>query len=204
MNPRGEISALISTATTVAAETEASFGQLRARQLNWKPDAKQWSIAQCLDHLATANESYFPTFDKVLNGETTSVLGERLPWLAAFWGKMLIKTVSPETARKSKAPKIFRPARSSLDRAIVRRFLDRQDRLIRYLRAAGDLDSEKIIIPSPVTGLIFYSLRDACRLIVAHEKRHLLQARRVSEMRGFPDGLGRRCVEPPAAERAGR
>jgi hypothetical protein len=55
-----------------------------------------------------------------------------------------------------------------------------------YMRATEDLDLEKIIISSPVTNLITYSLMDAYRIIITHEKRHLLQAIRVSEMDGFP------------------
>ena len=54
------------------------------------------------------------------------------------------------------------------------------------MKATKDLDLEKIKISSPVTNLITYSLMDAYRIIINHEKRHLLQATKVSEMDGFP------------------
>ncbi|HYR77456.1 MAG TPA: hypothetical protein VEM96_16700 [Pyrinomonadaceae bacterium] len=54
------------------------------------------------------------------------------------------------------------------------------------MKATEDLDLEKIIISSPVTKVITYSLMDAYRIIITQEKRHLLQAMRVSEMDGFP------------------
>jgi hypothetical protein len=57
------------------------------------------------------------------------------------------------------------------------------------MKATEDLDVEKIIISSPVTNLITYSLMDAYRIIINHEKRHFLQAIRVSEMDGFPKGI---------------
>jgi hypothetical protein len=98
----------------------------------------------------------------------------------------LIKSVSPESARKLKAPKIFRPSASSVDAAIIRRFVDQQNQVVEYMKAMEGLRVEKIIIPSPVTGLIAYSVMDAYRVIVAHERRHLLQARRVTETEGFP------------------
>jgi hypothetical protein len=31
----------------MARETQAAFGGLDARQLNWWPDATRWSVAQC-------------------------------------------------------------------------------------------------------------------------------------------------------------
>lgn len=39
----------------VAAATQSTFGALDARQLNWRPDATRWSVAQCFEHLLTAN-----------------------------------------------------------------------------------------------------------------------------------------------------
>lgn len=180
------LSGLISTAKSATTEAQTDFGELTPEQLNWKPGADRWSVAQCLDHLVTANESYFPIFEQVLNGDLQTTVWQRLPWFPSLWGKMLLNAVSPETARKSKAPKMFQPESSNLDGAILQRFLDQQTRTIGYMEASTDLDLEGIIIPSPVTNLISYSLIDAYRIIVAHEKRHLLQAKRVMETDGFP------------------
>jgi hypothetical protein len=188
-NQDEHLSGLVSAANEIADETLAGFGDLTAQQLNWKPGADQWSVAQCFDHLVTANESFFPIFDKVLSGEKKNTFWESLPWLPAFWGKMLIKAVAPESTRKLKAPKIFHPSSSSVDGAIIRRFIDRQNQVIRYMKATEDLDLEKIKISSPVTNLITYSLMDAYKIIINHAKRHLLQAKKVSEMNGFPKGI---------------
>jgi DinB superfamily len=185
-NQGEQLSGLISTANAIINETLAGFGDLTAPQLNWKPDANQWSVAQCFDHLLTANAAYFPIFEKVLNGEKKKTFWESLPGLPAFWGKMLIKAVAPESARKLKAPNIFHPSISRIDGAIIGRFVDQQNQVIRYMKATEDLDLEKLIISSPVTNFITYSLMDAYRIVITHEKRHFLQAMRVSEMAGFP------------------
>ena len=185
-NQSEHLSGLVSAANAIAGETLAGFGHLTAQQLNWKPSADQWSVAQCFDHLVTANEAFFPIFEKVLSGEKKNAFWENLPWLPAFWGKMLIKAVAPQSTRKLKAPKIFHPSNSTVDGDIIRRFIDQQNQVIRYIKATEDLDLKKIKISSPVTNLITYSLMDAYRIIINHEKRHLLQAMRVSEMEGFP------------------
>jgi hypothetical protein len=184
------LSGLVSAATTIADQTLSDFGDLTPRQLNWKPRAEQWSVAQCFDHLVTANAAFFPIFDNVLSGKKKKSFWESLPWLPAFWGKMLIKAVSPESKRKLKAPKIFQASTSSVDGAIIRRFIDQQNQVIKYMKATEGLDLEKIKISSPITRVITYSLMDAYRVMIAHEKRHLLQAMRVSEMDGFPKGTG--------------
>jgi len=183
----GDLSGLISAANAITDETRAGFGSLTARQLNWKPGAGQWSVAQCFDHLVTTNEAYFPIFEKVLSGEKKKTFWESAPWLPDLWGRALIKAVNPESKLKLKAPKVFHPSSSGVDGAVIRRFIDQQNQVIKYMIATEDLDAEKIIISSPVTKLVTYSLMDAYRIIITHEKRHLFQAKRVSETDGFPN-----------------
>jgi hypothetical protein len=185
-NQSDDLNGLVSAAGSVADETRTTFGKLTPQQLNWKPSAGQWSVGQCFDHLINANAAYFPTFEKVLSGQKNNTLWESLPWLPAFWGKMLIKAVSPESTRKLKAPTIFTPSSSNIDGHIIRRFIEQQDQVVRYMKATQGFDVDTIKISSPVTNLITYSLMDAYRIIVAHEKRHFLQAVRLSQMDGFP------------------
>ena len=184
---RESLPVLIDVASTVPAQVRAEFGALRADQLNWKPDLDKWSVGQCFDHLIVSNGEYFPIFDRVLQGQkTTNTIWESLPILPRLWGQMLIKSVSPDGARKQKAPKIFTPTTSAVDPGIITRFVDQQDRVVNYLNTITAVDADKIIITSPVARVITYSLLDACRVIVAHEQRHILQATRVTQLPGFP------------------
>jgi len=180
------LSELISEANTISKATLSSFGTLTAQQLNWKPNPDQWSVAQCFDHLVIANAAYFPTFENVLSGKKKNTFWEELPFLPPMWGKLVIKAVAPETASKRKNPKIFDPSSSSVDDDIIRRFVDQQNDIIRYMRATQNMDLEKITISSPVSNLITYRLLDAYRIIVTHEKRHFLQSLRVLKMKDFP------------------
>jgi hypothetical protein len=43
-----------------------------------------------------------------------------------------------------------------------------------------------MIVASPIAGFVTYNMLDACRIVVAHERRHFEQARRVTEAEGFP------------------
>jgi hypothetical protein len=51
--PTGELASLIGTLQSLAGTVLQRFGPLSAAQLNWKPAADQWRVAQCLDHLVT-------------------------------------------------------------------------------------------------------------------------------------------------------
>src|SRR5262245_48548207 len=130
-----DVRALISDAGTIRDDTRASFGSLSRDQLNWKPSPEKWSIAQCLDHLMSANGAYFPVFEDLLKGRKQTTFWEQLPWLPGVWGKFLIKAVSPESPRKIKAPQVFAPSVSDIDGEIVSRFADQQNQVIEYITA---------------------------------------------------------------------
>ncbi|HYE71815.1 MAG TPA: hypothetical protein VEF04_00735, partial [Blastocatellia bacterium] len=69
---------------------------------------------------------------------------------------------------------------------IIESFLDQQQQLFSLIRAAGKLPLQVIIITSPVLGIVTYSALDAVRIITAHERRHFLQAKRVTEESAYP------------------
>jgi hypothetical protein len=54
------------------------------------------------------------------------------------------------------------------------------------MEASRGLDLDAITVTSPVLRVITYSLMDGYRIIVAHERNHVAQARRVTETHGFP------------------
>jgi DinB superfamily len=183
---RSKLSDLLSEARTISKETLSSFGNLTAEQVNWKPNADHWSVAQCFDHLLIANAAYFPSFENLLSGKKNNTFWQSLPFLPSMWGKLVINAVAPETTRKRKNPKVFDPSSSAVDENIISRFIDQQNEIVRYMKATENMDLEKVTISSPVSNLITYSLMDAYRIIVTHEKRHVLQALRVLETAGFP------------------
>lgn len=176
---------LIETAA-MAAEAQQHFGHLDARQLNWKPGAEAWSVAQCLEHLLVANRQMLQAVDEALTGTKRTRFFERLPVLPGLCGRYMIKVVSPGFKQKLKAPTTARPATSAIDAQIVSRFLTQQREIAERIKSLERLDAARIVMTSPFLSFITYNLLDACRLIVAHERRHLAQAQRVIAAPGFP------------------
>ena len=174
-------------AEAIAADARTLFGHLSAQQINWKPGADQWSVAQCLEHLIAANGLFHPQFDRIIAGEKKPTLWERMPVLPGLFGKMLVKSQAPNSHQKFKAPVLAQPSSSAVDPQIVDRFVENHRETMSKLRAMERLDPAKIIITSPFVKLITYSALDAARLVVAHERRHFAQAQRVMETEGFPN-----------------
>jgi DinB family protein len=182
----GELDTLIRDIRQIAGETRSSFGNLSAEDLNWKPSAERWSVGQCFDHLITSNKGYLPIIESVRNGtKNRRTFWERLPVLPGLAGKLLIKSLDPASTRRIKAPKNFEPAQSNIPLTVIDDFIAQQDTVIEGMKSTSDLDLEHIIITSPAVSFVAYSLMDAYRIIVVHEKRHLQQAKRVMDEPGF-------------------
>lgn len=181
-----ELTTLINEARTIADDTRSSFGMFSKDQLNWKPSAERWSVAQCFDHLITTNKGYLPIMESVRRGNKQTRFLERLPGLPGLAGKLLIKSLDPASTRKLKAPKNFQPAQSDIGAEVINDFISQQEQVVEGMKSTSHLDLEKIIVTSPAASFITYSLMDAYRIIVVHEQRHLQQARKVTDEHGFP------------------
>ena len=181
-----ELSELIAETKAVSAKVEQAFGALSARQLNWKPSEKAWSVAQCLDHLIRTNRLEFPAVENALRGDYKNPFWSRIPFLPDVCGRIGIYLFRPQNPRKFKAPKSFQPSNSDFDEKITADFLAHQQDLIEKMEQCRSLDTRKTKIVSPVSDLITYSLADAFRILVVHEQRHFEQAERVTQSQGFP------------------
>lgn len=172
---------LVSKILQVSRNAESEFARLTAEQINTKLSPDSWSIAQCLDHIITTNKTYFAQIEEIISGKKKYRLYERLPLLPALFGKLLIKTVSPDAARKTKTFKVFYPSSSSLPGSIVNDFVSHNNTLIKLMERTYTINTEKEIITSPVSSSIIYSLKDTFIILTLHEERHLNQAVRIKE-----------------------
>ncbi len=179
---------VIEEADKNSVEARELAGELTNEQLNWKLQPEQWSIAQCLDHLAVTGERFDKYYTEAIkSGRERWPVREPIPYRPTFVGSWLLKQVTPEVKRKLPAPSVFRPSESITITGSLEKFLSQQDVFIGFVRAASGLDYNRIRLRSPVTPLMRYSLADAFVVTVLHGQRHLGQARRMRETAGFPE-----------------
>lgn len=183
---KGELDALVEELGAVTSEAREVFGALNEAQLNWKPSAERWSVGQCFDHLINTNSTFFADMERVAAGTYKSSAWARVSPLSGFFAGMILRALDPVKGRKSKAPRVFEPTKSDVDADVLEKFASHQGELVRRMRATAGVDLRRTMVTSPVAAVATYSLLDAYRIVVAHERKHFEQARRVTEEAGFP------------------
>lgn len=168
-----------------AADAQEHFGSLSAVQLNWKPAQDSWSVAQCLDHLIRTNYEFDAEFEKFMAGGRRNSFWENYSPLTGFFGRFLVNAARNDS-KKIKAPSKRIVPPSNIETDIVQRFVDDFAAISRKVEACAGLDREKTVLTSPFLRLMTYKLDDAFTPLVEHTRRHVRQAKRVTEADGFP------------------
>lgn len=170
----------------IVTDAAQTFGALDARQLNWKPDAHRWSVAQCFEHLLAANDAMLRSANAALEGREPRTIWQRLPLAPTLLGRALIRSQGPAATRKFVAPAPARPATSDIAADVVARFLAQQRNIAAWMATLDEARAARTIMTSPFVRVVTYSVLDSCRLIAAHDWRHVEQARRVAVSPQFP------------------
>jgi len=168
-----------------ARDARETFGALDRRQLNWRPDAARWSVAQCVDRLVTANQQMPRAADEALAGKRGSFC-TRVPLLPRLVGPAMIRSQSPTVTRTYTAPPAARPAASDLDGNVIARFVEQQHDLAQWMGPLSETAS-RTNMQSQFLSFVAHSVLDGCRLMATHNRRHIEQARRVMQTPGFPE-----------------
>lgn len=166
----------------------SAFSHISFAQLNWKPSAEEWSIAECLEHLLISDWYYFPVLKKITTGVYTMSFWEKYSPFSAWCGHIL-KTywMQEQVSKKRKAPEKLQPTNSEKEVGFIDTYLKSLDRFLEYISHCRPVDLDTTIITSPTIRLVTYSLRDALCFLVQHEHRHINQAIRLKQLKGFPE-----------------
>src|SRR4051812_5078752 len=100
---RVDVNTVATDLDAVSMNAQEFFGDPTQAQLNWKPDDKSWSVAQCLDHLIATHNQYLPLFKRMAAGEAKPTFWEKTSPLSGFFGRYLIKSLDPANLKKIKA-----------------------------------------------------------------------------------------------------
>jgi hypothetical protein len=144
----------------------------------WRPQPSSWSIAQCLDHLATANQVYLAAMRPAAERARRQGSRRRGPAVPGIVGGWFVRTMEPPVKPrfKLKAPKKIVPRPSPPLRDAADRFFASQDDVRAFLRAHSDIDLARVRFANPFVAVLRWSLATGLHVIAAHERRHLWQA----------------------------
>lgn len=150
-------------------------------QLNTKPAPEVWSMAQILDHLIVINNTYEPILQSLHQGTFRPPFHAKIPFIVSFFGNLILKGVRPENKKKTKTFPMWEPSKTEIPENIWELFSKHQELLKSWIAESQDLIKKGVVIHSPASKIIVYTLEKAFDIIVAHEERHLEQARELKK-----------------------
>jgi hypothetical protein len=162
-------------------EAEALVAGLSEEQGTRRPEAESWSVAECLDHLATANRVYLRAMQEPANRARTHGRHRGQPARPGWAGRLFVATLEPPPKwwSRLKAPRSIRPRAATPLAEAFASFVTSQADVRAFLRAHADLDLAGVRFRNPFVPGIRFSLATGLHVIAAHDRRHLWQAWRV-------------------------
>ena len=176
--PYEELQQLARELDAAEADATALVHGLDAAAGAWRREPGSWSIAECLDHLATANRVYLRVMQPAADRARERGKLRRGPALPGVLGRLFIKWMEPPVRprMRGKSPRLIRPReKPPLDTAYAD-FLQQQDQVRTFIEANADIDLAGVTFPNPFISGLRWSLATGLHVITSHERRHLWQA----------------------------
>lgn len=170
----------------IAAEVRADYLPLSPEQRWWRPAPGSWSIGEVFDHLVVTDRLYHPRIRAAIERTRAAGLQATAPYRPTFFSRLLLGMVRPDSPKKLPAPKPYRPAADPAHAQRIEDFLAQQDALLALMRDAEGWDLNRKRFGNPVIGLLRQSIGDGLAIVVTHQRRHVLQAKRVRGDPAFP------------------
>ena len=151
------------------------FQNLSTEQLLKPASDGGWSIAQCLWHLNSYGDYYLPKIKSGLTKNYQANPDFKSTWLGSYFTRIM------KPGAQMKKYKAFKnhipPVELEADK-VVAEFIQQQEQLLSYLKLARHTDMNRIRIPISIVSWVKLKLGDVFQFIIAHDERHLQQAKR--------------------------
>ena len=154
-------------------------------KLAYPPEEGKWSAAQAIEHLNMYSRYYLPAIEKAMVHIPKEVNAWFVPgFFANYFTKMMMPRNVYEIKNKMKTPKAYRPGRGVNVEGVFKEFFDHQNKLLQLLETARKRNLEQVRVPISISKLIRLKLGDTFRFLIAHEQRHMIQARNAIKATG--------------------
>jgi hypothetical protein len=168
----------------------ASFYYADGDALNAPPGPGKWSALACLEHLSISNHFYNKQLKKRLQASTAPKprIFKGTGWL----GHWLTRNTEPDANNAIKFKmKTFKVARPRTDwdekavlqpRVVMENYLQDVEDFYQIIEMAREADLRKVKIRSFLGKWLPLSATDALPFVLAHNRRHVLQAERALQL----------------------
>ncbi|RYY82025.1 MAG: DinB family protein, partial [Chitinophagaceae bacterium] len=137
-------------------------------------------------HLNAYGRYYLPAMRKAMTDKVT----HKNAWFqSGFWGDYFTKSMKPtnvyEVKNKMKAMKAYSFPNSLHVDTVLNEFEAQQEELFQLIDLCQHVDVGAVRVPITITKMIKLRLGDTLRFLIAHEQRHLIQARTMLKTLGI-------------------
>jgi hypothetical protein len=171
----------------IAADADAVLAGLTAAQVNWRPGPDRWSIGECVSHLNVGIRVVLPALDRAIETARQRGWTGEGPFRYGWFANWMARSQEPPVKRRIRTWPIIQPVTEHHDATRLRAEFHavRRELRERLLHAEG-LDWKRARVVSPVSRLVRMPFGAYLEFLLAHDRRHLWQARGVRNHAGFP------------------
>ena len=144
----------------------------------WRAQPGSWSVAQCLDHLATGNRVYLAAMTPPAERARAEGRRRRRPATPGAIGGFFVRMLEPPVTTRNtmRSPGAIRPRPSPSLAETAASFLDTQEDVHAFLRTYAAIDLAGVRFVNPFIPVVRFSLATGLHVLAAHARRHLWQA----------------------------
>ncbi|MBA3885342.1 MAG: DinB family protein [Acidobacteria bacterium] len=176
----------VDAADRAADEIVAPLGETKFHR---QPDeGRAWSIAQCIDHLATINVFYGAAIERAVEHARQRGVRGGGPIAPTFFGARFLSSLEPPVKLRSRAPASVTPRSAGTRDDIRAAYHASHDRFRELVRSCADVDVNRARFQNPFFPIFKVRVGTGLRVIPAHDRRHLWQARQVVAKMPGPAG----------------
>jgi hypothetical protein len=171
-----QLASLLDQIQRVTGDAEKLVLGRSKADLNARPELDSWSAAECVDHLAQTTGAFLPAIADAIASAPNLATNRALR--TGTLAQLFIRNLEPPYRFRFKVLAHLAP--QNQDFAVAwDGFMESQSQLSATVRSAAGLAIDKVKVKSPVYARISYNVYGAFRILAAHERRHLWQAKQI-------------------------
>lgn len=150
-----------------------------ANELNYRVAPGSWNVLECIEHLNFYGDYYIPEIE---NQIISSPYPSEEVFKSGFLGNYFAQSMLPkEGFKKMKTLKSSNPLGKKLGKEVIDHFIAHQQKLLELLKRAKHVSLSRTKTGISISKYLRLRLGDTFRVVVYHNQRHLLQAKRTLE-----------------------
>lgn len=161
----------------IKADARALASGSSDEAFHWAPGPNRWSAGQCLEHLNISYRSLLPPMRQAAERVRASGRRAKRATQHSFFMRWFIKDMEPPPKRRYQTGPGFVPPSSLSREKVLAEFTALHDEMLRLLEQVDGYDLGGAKVQSPFAKWLKYKLGSAIALQMAHDRRHLWQAR---------------------------